>query len=287
MPDLVSVRRAYAQAIAAAAGIRTPLLVDALAAIPRERFLGPGPWTVIGPADGRLPPRQTPDGDPHAVYDDVSIAIDAERQLFNGAPSFLARLIDALDLAPGSRVLHLGAGLGYYTALMAHIVGPSGRVLAVEVDDLLASDARHRLTDMPWVEVQHGDGAHAAGPFDAVLVNAGVTHVRAAWLDALAPRGRLLLPLTVALPAMGTTLGKGVMVMIARAADGALRADVQSFVAIYSAIGLRDRAMEQRLEQALRRTSFPNLTRVRRDGHEPAESCWLHGDGVCLSMAPV
>jgi protein-L-isoaspartate(D-aspartate) O-methyltransferase len=58
--------------------------------------------------------------------------------LFNGAPALLARLIDLLALRPGSRVLHVGAGTGYYSALMAHVVGASGSVLALEVDEPLA-----------------------------------------------------------------------------------------------------------------------------------------------------
>jgi protein-L-isoaspartate(D-aspartate) O-methyltransferase len=126
------------------------------------------------------------------------------------------------------------------------------------------------------------------GPFDAILVHAGVTHPLDAWLDALAPGGRLLLPLTVEMPAMGATLGKGVVVIVSRTEDGAdFRAEVLSFVAIYSAIGLRDAEIGARLEQALRRTSFPNLAQLRRDQHDSTPACWLHGRGFCLSMEPV
>ena len=284
MSDLVEARRAYAQAIADAAGLETPGLADALATVPRERFLPPGPWLIAGTGNARQPPQTTPDADPAAVYQDASIAIDAGRQLFNGAPSFLTKMIDMLALQPGGRVLHIGAGAGYYSALMAHVVGPAGRVVAVEVDGPLAADARANLADMPWVEVRAEDGTQADGPFDAILVNAGVTHPQEAWLDALAAGGTLLLPLTVAIPAMGATLGKGVMLLIHRERDGGLRPSVQSFVAIYSAIGLRDPAIEAALGQAMRRTSFPNLTRLRRDAHDRTEACWLHADRLCLSM---
>ena len=82
------------------------------------------------------------------------------------------------------------------------------------------------------------------------------------------------------------SLGKGVVVVIVRTPDGAaFSAEVLSFVAIYSAIGLRDERIEASLGQALRRTSFPNLTRLRRDRHEQTQDCWLHGDSFCLSMA--
>ena len=96
---------------------------------------------------------------------------------------------------------------------------------------------------------------------------------------------QLLLPLTVGLPGMGP-LGKGVVVVITRTPDGTgFAAEVLSFVAIYSAIGLRDQVIEASLGQALRRTSFPNLTRLRRDRHEQTPDCWLHAGHFCLSMA--
>ena len=137
---------------------------------------------------------------------------------------------------------------------------------------------------MPWVTVQCVDGTAVSGLFDAILVNTGVTHPLDAWLDALAPGGRLLLPLTVGLPGMGS-LGKGVVVVIARTPDGAaFSAEVLSFVAIYSALGVRDARHEASLGQALRRTSFPNLTRLRRDRHDGTPDCWLHADTFCLSM---
>ena len=75
-------RRQYAQAIAAAANLQTAGLADAFAAVPRETFLPPGPWTVVGEREA---PRQTPGADPQFVYENVSVAIDLERQLFNGA----------------------------------------------------------------------------------------------------------------------------------------------------------------------------------------------------------
>lgn len=210
MLDIAAVRQTYAQQIVAVAGATAPALLDAFAAIPRERFLGPGPWVIVGAGDPK--PRRTPDADPRHVYADASVAIDAERQLFNGAPSFLARMIESLALAPGSRVVHIGAGT---------------------------------------------------------------------------PGGRLLLPLTVAMPAMGGTLGKGVMLMIRKSEAGTFAAHVTSFVAIYSALGLRESGIERILSEALRRTSFPNLTQLRRDTHDRVDNCWLHTERFCLSMEPI
>jgi hypothetical protein len=84
---------------------------------------------------------------------------------------------------------------------------------------------------------------------------------------------------------MGSTLGKGMIVVITRTADGArLDARALSFVAIYSAVGLRDPEIGSRLAQAMRRTAFPNLTQMRRGAHGITPDCWLHAENFCLSM---
>jgi len=284
--DLTAARQAYADNIAAAAALTTPGLREALAAVPRERFLRAGPWLVIGESDGKRPSGSSTIDDPRHLYANVSVAIDPGRQLFNGAPVYLTRLIDALGLRPGGRVLHVGAGLGYYSAVMAHVVGASGSVVALEVDESLLDEARANLAHMPWVEVRREADRSRDAAFDAILVNTGVTHPDAAWLNGLAIGGRLIVPLTVAMPAMGHSLGKGVVVAIERSAGDRFTAAMVSFIAIYSAVGLRDPVMEGTLSQALRRTSFPNLTRLRRDAHESSDACWLHGEHFCLSMEP-
>jgi protein-L-isoaspartate(D-aspartate) O-methyltransferase len=228
--------------------------------------------------------RATPDADPRHVYHNCSIAIDAGSQLFNGAPSVVAALIDALSLEAGQSVLHIGAGLGYYSAVMAETVGPSGRVTAVEVDEALAAQAKANLARMPCVEVVHGNGTQPLSqPFDAILVNAGVTHPLDGWLDALAPGARLVLPLTATMPAMGATLGKGLTILITRSLDG-LSARPISFVSVYSAVDVRDAQLNQRVGQALMRDPFPPLKRLRRDPHEPGPSCWMHGSTSCFAL---
>ncbi len=153
-----------------------------------------GPWTVRGEADVQAPPRQTPDADPRHVHHNVAVAIDASRMLFNGAPSVVAMAIDALRPNAGDRVLHIGAGLGYYTALLAHCVG--------------ADRTRRRRRSRSWPRrtcpAESDRYAVGRGPprrrgerfdesFDVILVNAGVTHPLASWLDAHAsggPHGR-------------------------------------------------------------------------------------------------
>jgi protein-L-isoaspartate(D-aspartate) O-methyltransferase len=89
----------------------------------------------------------------------VAVAIDPERQLLNGAPSLLGVCIDRLELERGHHVLHVGCGLGYYSAVMAHCVGPAGGVVAIEVDADLASRARAALAHLLQVAVRTGDGS--------------------------------------------------------------------------------------------------------------------------------
>lgn len=288
--DLDLRRRFYAEELDALCGFRTPALVDAFAAVPREQFLPPGPWNVLSMTD-MIPgaasrPRVTPDADPARVYHNIGIAIDPARQLFNGHPATLGSWIDALALKPGARVLHIGCGLGYYSALMAYVAGPSGHLTAIEVDRDLAAAARAHLASMPWVDVIDGDAtASLSGSFHAILVNAGVTHPRAEWLDALAVGGRLMLPLTVPMPAMGATLGKGCMLLVSRDTDEQFSVRPSGFVAVYSAVGLRDAALEKALGQALARAPVPPVKRIRREAHDASDSCWLHVPGACLSTS--
>jgi protein-L-isoaspartate(D-aspartate) O-methyltransferase len=183
-------------------------------------------------------------------------------------------------------VLHVGCGLGYYTAVIAETVGPTGRVVACEIDESLADRARRNLSALPC-DVRHGDGsAPAKETFDAILVNAGVTHPLRSWLDALAAGGRMLLPLTGTMPAMAPTIGKGIAWLLTKQDDGSCTTRVVGVVAIYSAIGVRDDEVNARLGKAMMGgpQQWAAVKRLRRDSHDADASCWLHGDGWCWSL---
>jgi protein-L-isoaspartate(D-aspartate) O-methyltransferase len=305
--DLDACRRFYAEEVQMISNIRTPALVEALATVPRERFLPPGPWAVRSDADAFAPMRHTPGDDPRFVYHNVAVGIDPARMLFNGAPGMLAMVIDALALEAGSRVLHVGAGTGYYTAVMAETVGPSGHVVAVEVDADLAAAAAANLADKPWVDVCRGDGRQndtgsrfdettPGVVFDAIFVNAGVTHAEPHWLTALAPGGRIILPVTATMelpqgvshPAGKSmaNISKGFMLLVtATERPDQFTARIVTFAAIYSAIGLRDPAINAELGRAMTKTPFPQLRRFRLDAHEPDTSCWCHSPKGCWSTS--
>ena len=85
--------------------------------------------------------RLTPDADPVHLYDNVLVAIDARRKLDTGLPSLWAHFIDLLDVGEKDRVVQIGCGLGYFSAILSEIVGPKGRVQAIECDERLAARA--------------------------------------------------------------------------------------------------------------------------------------------------
>jgi protein-L-isoaspartate(D-aspartate) O-methyltransferase len=244
MQDTAIIRGWYAEDLR----LRSPVLrnlsvVEAFAAVPRERFLGAGPWQIL-PDVRPNQPFLTPDDAPHWLYHDVLVAIDPARHLNNGMPSFWAHNLDHLDLQRGERVLQVGAGTGYYSAILAEMTGPHGRVTAVEYDAELATRARVNLEPWDHVEVVAGDGrAHDAGEVDAIVVFAGSTHPARLWLDRLADGGRLIMPLTA-------KDWWGFMLRAVRRQD-AFEAAAIGGVGIFPCMGGRDEEAAGRLERIL------------------------------------
>jgi protein-L-isoaspartate(D-aspartate) O-methyltransferase len=282
--SLSDYRRFYAEEIAAVTALRSSALMEAFAKVPREHFLGPGPWEIAGGDFGMGPQlkyRETEDADPRRIYHNVVVVIDRQRNLNNGHPGTLAAWIDRLEIAPGEHVFHLGAGLGYYTAILSELVGAAGRVTAIEVDTDLAARARENLTEWPNVDLHAGDGGEFdPGPVDAIFVNAGVTHPHPLWLDRLANGGRLLLPLTFD---VGGGIGKGVMMLIRREGDR-YAARLLTLVMIYSSSSVREAEVNELLAKQISPPKLFSVQCLRRDAHDAEETCWLHGKDFCLSQ---
>lgn len=279
-------RRFYADEIRFSANLQSPALIEAFARVPREGFLGPGPWELGSPdaramsALGSMQMCYTAVNDPRDLYHNVVIALDKEHDINNGQPSALARWIEALDLTPGTRVYHLGCGAGYYTAIIAEMVGSDGNVVASEVNPRLATRAKDNLSSRPNVTVHAGDGAvFDPGDCDAMLINAGVTHPLPLWLDRLREGGRLVVPLTMAATA---TIGVGVMARIVRERNG-FSAQPVTALAIYSCTSARDPQLEPLVKAAISNGALMKMKSLRRDAHEQNESCLLHGPDMCIS----
>lgn len=195
MSDVAAARARYVELIARREQISSRRLLAALATVPREDFLAKGPWRIKSEAARSY--RLTPDADPVHLYDNVLVAIDARRKLDTGLPSLWAHVIDVLDVGEKDRVVQIGCGLGYFSAILSKIVGPKGGVTAIECDERLAKRAANYLRTYPNVEVVNGDGCAEIGePADVIIVHAGFSHPHPLWIRSLRPRGRLLVPLT-------------------------------------------------------------------------------------------
>ena len=234
-----TLKRFYAEEIRALAalpdGPQTERLLSAFASVPREDHAGPGPWLLRSPQYG-LESRRTSDGDPRHLYHNVLIALDEERGINVGEPSLWARFLLRTSIEEGTRILQVGAGSGYYTAILAELTGPHGYVVATEVDPDLAEMATVALRDRANVSVRHMNGAtelnSGEGPFDLVIAFAGVTHPAPRWQSALKPDGRMLLPLT------GESWW-GAMVLFTRSGD-ALRGTTLGRCGFFHCAGARD-----------------------------------------------
>jgi len=273
--SIEAARQFYAEELRYIAPISSSALFAAFATVPRERFVGPGPWRVKGM--GRF--WTANDNDPRHVYHNVLIELDEAQGINNGQPRLWAFSFDQLGLRAGDHLLHLGCGTGYYTAILAELVGPQGSITAIEIDEALAGKARAALAPWHQVTVLHGDGSR--GPFepaDLIVVSAGATHPLTSWLAAVKPGGKLLLPLTA-------TDGPGVMTLLTRNSEEIFAARFLCGVAFIDFTGARDPEMSSQLSKALRRDQGAPVKSLRCDVHEKNETCWLHGDGWCFSSS--
>jgi len=201
--QLDAVRAVFARQILALANAsENKRLEQAFASIARERFLGADQWQILTPWNGYTALQEN---DPALIYQDVVIGLDPERGVNNGSPVLHARWMNAMQPKAGEVVAHIGAGAGYYTSILAQLVGPTGKVLAVECDEKLAARLEINLAAAANIEVIRADGASQPEfPVDAVYVNYGVARPAGRWLENLRPAGRLVLPLGV--PQMHATL---------------------------------------------------------------------------------
>jgi len=176
-------RTALAESLVDQGAIKSARVEAALRKLPRHLFL---PGVDLNEVYGNV-----------AVYtkaDATGASISAASQ-----PIIVVRQLEQLDLQPGETVFEAGAGTGINAGYMALIVGPEGKVYTVDFDSDIVDGARKGLADagIDNVEVILGDGALGlpeAAPFNKIIATVGAHEVPSAWLDQLAPGGRLVVP---------------------------------------------------------------------------------------------
>ncbi|MGW2613612.1 methyltransferase, FxLD system [Streptomyces sp. NPDC001500] len=181
--DAERLRNALVDQLRADGHARTAAVEHALRTVPRHVFV---PDASLEDAYANAPV--------HIKYDTDGTSISCASQ-----PGVVALMLDQLDAQPGERILELGAGTGYNAALLAHLVGESGHVTTLDVDDDLVEGARAHLAaaGLTNVEAVTRDGAlgYAEGaPYDRIIATVGAHGVPHAWMQQLAPGGRLLVP---------------------------------------------------------------------------------------------
>jgi protein-L-isoaspartate(D-aspartate) O-methyltransferase len=263
----------FANLITSQAGIAPGSeLAVAMASTPREQFVGPPPWRIFT-RSGYI---ATPSDDPALLYQDVVVSLGGEGPFNNGQPTLHAFCIATLDPKKGERVVHVGAGTGYYTTLLAKLVGETGAVDAYEIEPKFALRATNNLAEFPYVTVYSRSGAEEPLPAcDVLYVNAGVTELLAVWLDALRPDGRLIVPLT-------PSAGAGAMLLLTKKEDGTFAARFLLQTLFVPCVGARDEKTAERLAEAFRHSEWTKVKSLHRNDAMD-ESCWCFGNGWWLS----
>ncbi len=138
------------------------------------------------------------------VYADKSIVLqydDNDEALSSSImPSMLAQLLDQLALEPGQNVLEIGAGSGYFAALLRHVLGESSTVTSIEIDREMVKVATKNLQKLGFrnINIVHSDGANGYAPrasYDRIVSTVGVWDIPDMWIQQLKPNGRLVVPI--------------------------------------------------------------------------------------------
>ncbi|MEQ1557783.1 MAG: hypothetical protein ABL933_02430 [Methyloglobulus sp.] len=265
----------YANFIVKSAGSSNEELIFAFSSIEREHYLGKGPWPICA-GSGYIPSLSD---DPRLLYQNILVGLSTDQGINNGEPTLHARCLAACLPTTGETVVHVGAGTGYYTAILAALVGITGNVVAYEIEVGLANRATVNLEHLANVKVVPASASEAALPSaDIIYVNAGATHPLDSWLDALNVGGRLIFPLT-------SSEGAGAMLLVTR--RNSLESYAASFVSwagFIPCIGAQEDFNSAVLSDAFESKSIWAVKSLHRK--MPSNpTAWCVGKGWWLSTA--
>lgn len=184
--DPAELRDSLANRLVESGHLRTPAVIDAFRTTDRHAFL--------------------PGVDLESAYKEDAVAIkhdeDGEMISCISAPSIVATQLEQLDAQPGHKVLEAGAATGYNAHLLGQLVGPTGQVWTLDVDQDLVDGANKNLSEAGAINVTAVLADGAAGlrehaPYDRIQFTVGSGDVPVKLLDQLAPGGRLVLPMRI------------------------------------------------------------------------------------------
>ncbi len=191
VPELDEAREFYAKMLAAASESTDPRLERAFELVPREAFVGKGPWKIRAGRSYVL----TPSANPVYLYQNTLVALNAAKGINNGEPFLHAKWLGLSAPKGGDTITHIGAGTGYYTAILSVLALPDGHVTAFEIDENLAAMAKINLRPFENAAIIQGNAVtQPLPPSDVIYVNAGVSRPPVRWLDALKMGGRMICP---------------------------------------------------------------------------------------------
>ncbi len=162
---------------------RTAQVEQSFRAVPRHQFV-PGVPLATAYSEEAIVTRRNQQGLPTSS---------------SSMPAIMAVMIEQLDVHPGQRIMEIGAGTGYNAALLAHLVGPAGRVVTIETDADVAEEAKEHLSEAGFgqVQVRIGDGwlgSPEDAPFDKIEATVGMWDLSPHWVEQVRDGGILVLP---------------------------------------------------------------------------------------------
>ena len=183
--EIINLRNALVDKLKSIGCIRSQNVEEAFRSVPRHIFV--------------------PGVELEKIYSDDSIPtkyIDGKLVSSSSQPAIMAIMLEQLELQPGHRVLEIGAGTGYNAGLLQHLVGDSGLVVTVDIDEDIVGSARDYLKSvgLDSVCLVCGDGGLGCAdhmPYDRIILTVGAWDIIPAWLNQLKPSGRLLIPLEI------------------------------------------------------------------------------------------